>query len=56
MVVTGSVASALGTGFSNVQSDVVTIVTTALPYALAILGVGLALRIGIRIFKSLSGK
>lgn len=55
-VVSGGIATALGSGFADVQADVLTIVTTGLPYALAILGVGLALRIGVKIFKSISGK
>lgn len=55
-LIDSTMTSALSTAFGNVQSDVLSIVTTALPYALAILGVGLALRIGVKIFKVISGK
>ncbi len=54
--VTADMTSALSTAFGNVQTDVVSIVTTALPPALAILGIGLALTIGIKAFKRLANK
>ncbi len=55
-VVSGSISTALESGFSDVQTDVVTIITTALPYALAVVGIGLALTIGIKAFKRLANK
>lgn len=54
--VTSGMTTALQTGFSNVQADVTTIISTALPYALVILGIGLALSIGIKMFTKISRK
>lgn len=54
--ITEGMTTALTTGFGNVQSDVISIVTTALPYALVIMGIGLALTIGIKMFRRISGK
>lgn len=50
--VTAGMTSALNTAFQAVQTDVVSIITTALPSALGIMAIGLALTIGIRIFRS----
>lgn len=49
--VTAAMTTALQTAFGNVQTDVVSVVTTALPYALGIMGLMLALSIGIKAFK-----
>lgn len=54
--VTAGMTTALQTAFNNVQTDVTSIITTALPYALAIMGISLALTIGIKIFKRFTGK
>lgn len=48
------VAGTLGTAFSGVTSDVMSTITTVLPFALAIVGAVLAIRIGIRFFKSVA--
>ena len=53
--ITSGMTTALGTAFTAVQNDVVTLITTALPYAAAIMGIGMALSIGIRQFKKISG-
>ena len=53
--ITSGMTTALGTAFTAVQTDVVTLITTALPYAAAIMGIGMALSIGIRQFKKISG-
>lgn len=50
--VTSGMTSAMTTAFNNVQADVVSIITTALPPALAIMGLILAIRVGIRWFRS----
>lgn len=54
--VSGGVATALSNGFDGVQADVVTIVTTALPPALAVMAIGLAITIGIKAFKRIANK
>lgn len=46
-----AITSALSTGFTQVSTDVTSIITTALPIALGVMGVMLALRIGIKFFK-----
>lgn len=50
--ITAAMTTALQTAFANVQTDVLSVVGTALPYALAIMGLVLAIRIGIRFFRS----
>lgn len=50
--VTSGMTTALQTAFSAVQADAISIITTALPYALAIMGTVLAVRIGVRFFRS----
>lgn len=50
--ITAAMTTALQTAFSNVQTDVLSVVGTALPYALAIMGLILAIRIGIKFFRS----
>ena len=47
---TGAFTTAVGT----VKSDVLTMVQTALPAGLAIMGIGLAVRIGINFFRSIA--
>lgn len=52
--ITADMTSALSTAFGNVQADVLSLITTALPFGLAIMGVILAIRVGIRAFKTVS--
>lgn len=54
--ITSDMTSALSTAFSGVQADVVSIVTTALPPALAIMAIGLAITIGVKAFKRIANK
>lgn len=54
--VTSDMSTALTTGFSQVQSDVSEIVTTALPYALGVMAIGLAITIGLKIFSRITKK
>lgn len=46
--------SALGTAFTSIQTDFFSVLTTALPIALAIVGAGIAITLGIKYFKKLS--
>ena len=48
--------SAISTAFTNVKSDVMDVITAALPVALAIVGVGLAITLGVKFFKKISSK
>lgn len=50
--ITSGMTSALNTAFESVQTDVISIITTALPPALVIMGIGIALTIGIRTFRN----
>ena len=49
-----SVKTALTTSMTTVKTDVLSIIEVAVPAALAIVGVVLAIKIGIRFFKSIS--
>lgn len=49
-----SLITAIGTAFQSVQSDFFSILGTALPIALAIVGAGLAITLGIKYFKKVS--
>lgn len=46
--------SAMGTAFGTIKDDVLSLFNTALPIALSIFGVGLAITLGIRFFKSVA--
>lgn len=46
--------TAMTTAFTGVKSDVLDIIGAALPIALAIVGVGLAITLGIKFFKKTS--
>lgn len=52
--VTTGMTTALGSAFANVQADVITLITTALPYAATIMGIGIALAIGIKQFRRIA--
>lgn len=52
--VTEAMKTALTTAFQGVASDVSTIVSTALPIGLGIMGLVLAIHIGIRFFRSVA--
>lgn len=54
--VTSGMTTAIQTGLGNVQADVITLVSTALPYALVIMGLGLAISIGMKVFKRIAGR
>ena len=46
--------TALSTAFSTVKSDAVSLMTLALPAALAIMGIVIAIKLGIKFFKKFS--
>lgn len=46
--------TAMTTAFTGVKTDVLDIIGTALPIALAIVGIGLAITMGIKFFKKTS--
>ena len=50
-----SLISAMGTAFGTIKDDMFSVLSTALPIALAIIGAGLAITFGIKYFKKLSG-
>lgn len=49
--VSSGMTTALQTAFSNVQTDVTSIITTALPYALGVMGLIIAIRVGVKFFR-----
>ena len=51
---TETMTSAVTSAFGNVKSDVLDIMGTALPVGLAIMGVGLAITLGVKFFKKVS--
>jgi len=48
--------TAVDTAFKAIKSDVSDMMTTALPVALAIVGIGLAVTLGVKFFKKISSK
>lgn len=53
---TEAMTTAISTAFSTVQTDVGSVITTGLPFALGIIGTVLAIKIGIKVFKSITAK
>ena len=51
-----TVQTAMKTAFAGVQTDVTSMVITCAPYALGVIGLVLAVTIGIRVFKRLTGQ
>lgn len=51
-----AITNALSTWMSGIQSDALSMITTATPYALAIVGAILVVTIGIKVFKKLTNK
>lgn len=50
------IITAMGTAFAEVQTNCMTMISTATPYALGIMGTVLAITIGIGVFKKLTSK
>ncbi len=51
-----TMTTAVDTAFKAIKSDVSSMMTTALPVALAIVGIGLAITLGVKFFKKISSK
>lgn len=51
-----SMTTAVKTAFSTIKTDVGSMMETALPIALAIVGIGLAVMLGVKFFKKISSK
>lgn len=49
-----SLITAMGTAFGTIRDDFFSILGTALPIALAVVGAGLAISLGIKYFKKLA--
>lgn len=56
---TGLLTESMKTAFSNavegIQTDVTSMITVALPAGLAIMGIRLAIRLGVSFFQSVAG-
>lgn len=51
-----AIVSTLTTAFSTVQNNALAVIKAGLPYGLTIVGTTLAITIGIRVFKKITGK
>ena len=51
-----SVESALTTSFTSVGSSITSVISTVLPIALPIIGAGILVFVGIKVFKKLTNK
>lgn len=53
---TATVSGALTTGLSTVASDALSAVTAIVPVALPIVGAGVVIAVGIKMFKKVTGR
>ena len=51
-----AMTTAVKTAFTSIKTDVSSMMETALPVALAIVGIGLAVTLGVKFFKKISSK
>ena len=51
-----AIQTAMSTAFQSVQTNVISMITTCAPYALAVIGTTLAVTIGIKVFKKLTAQ
>jgi hypothetical protein len=51
-----TIQNAMSSAFQTVQNNVSSMITTSVPYALAIIGTVLAVTIGIKVFKKLTAQ
>lgn len=54
-ILTEGMKTAFSNAVSSIQSDVVGMITVALPAGLAIMGIRLAVRLGVSFFRSIAG-
>lgn len=50
------ITSAVTTALATVQSDALSLISSVLPYALAIIGAVIVVKIGLRVFRSVTGR
>lgn len=53
---TEGMTTAVDTAFKAIKTDVIDMMSNALPVALTIVGVGLAVTLGVKFFKKISSK
>lgn len=53
---TETLKTAISTALTNVKTDVIDVFESALPIALAIVGIGIAVTLGVTFFKRISSK
>ena len=53
---TAAIQSSVVTALANTQSDVMSVIASVLPYALAIMGAVLVVKIGVSVFRTISGR
>lgn len=51
-----TIQSAMKTAFQTVQTDVTSMISSCVPFALAIIGTVLAVTLGIKVFKKLTAQ
>lgn len=51
-----AIQTAVSTAFQSVQTNVISMITTCAPYALGIIGTVMAVKIGIKVFKTLTAQ
>ena len=51
-----TMTTAISNAFNTIKTDVTSVITTALPVALGIVGLGLAITLGVKFFKKVAGK
>lgn len=54
-LLTEAMKTAFSTAVSGIQTDVTSMITVALPAGLAIMGIRLAIRLGVSFFRSVAG-
>lgn len=50
------ITSAVTTALATVQTDALSLISSVLPYALAIIGAVIVVKIGLRVFRSVTGR
>ena len=53
---TEGMTTAVDAAFKAIKTDVTSMMSTALPVALALVGIGLAVTLGVKFFKKISSK